>query len=317
LFNLILNENMKIYRRVRTWILVGILIAMVFLVTIIIKKTMPDLESTSWQEMYKNEIASAQQELSARGDSMMDIEKSMLEKKLKINQYALEHEIPPVEYTMWGNAKEVILSLLQMVTIFVVIIAGDMVASEFTWGTIKLLLIRPVNRTKILLSKYLATFIFALFLLTILFIAAFIVSGLFFGFEDISIPHLYLDEDGQVREGSMLLYLLQTYGLKTVELVMIVTIAFMISTIFRSSSLSIGISLFILFTGELATIMLINYFDWGKYFLFANTDLTQYLDGTPLVEGMTMSFSITVLVIHFILFNFLSYYIFKKRDVAA
>jgi ABC-2 type transport system permease protein len=35
--------------------------------------------------------------------------------------------------------------LLFMVQIFSVIIAGDIVASEFSWGTIKLLLIRPAN----------------------------------------------------------------------------------------------------------------------------------------------------------------------------
>ncbi|MFD2875395.1 ABC transporter permease [Paenibacillus rhizoplanae] len=40
--------------------------------------------------------------------------------------------------------------------------AADSVAGEFTWGTIKLLLIRPWSRSKILLSKYISLVIFSL-----------------------------------------------------------------------------------------------------------------------------------------------------------
>ncbi len=59
---------------------------------------------------------------------------------------------------------------------------------------------------------------------------------------------------------------------------MIVTMAFMISTVFRSSSLAIGLSIFIMFAGQIITLLLMRY-SWGKYFLFANTDLTPVLRG--------------------------------------
>jgi ABC-2 type transport system permease protein len=112
------------------------------------------------------------------------------------------------------------------------------------------------------------------------------------------------------------LHVLSTYALKLVDLIMVVTLAFMISTVFRSASLAIGISIFIMFAGQAISVLLMRY-SWGKYFLFANTDLTQYLQGRPLQEGMTMGFSITVLLIYFLLFNALSWSIFRKRDVAA
>ena len=67
--------------------------------------------------------------------------------------------------------------LIILVTLFTVIIAGDMVAGEFTRGTIKLLLIRPASRSKILLSKYVTTLLFAATLLVILFITALIRSA--------------------------------------------------------------------------------------------------------------------------------------------
>lgn len=71
-----------------------------------------------------------------------------------------------------------------------------------------------------------------------------------------------------------------------------------------------------MFTGP-QLVQLLSQYDWAKFILFANTDLRQYTTGTPLVEGMTMTFSIVMLLIYFALFAFLSLYIFKKRDVAA
>jgi ABC-2 type transport system permease protein len=58
-------------------------------------------------------------------------------------------------------------------------------------------------------------------------------------------------------------------------------------------------------------------FSWAKYILFANTDLIQYFEGTPMVEGMTLPFSIFMLLLYFALFQLLAFFVFQKRDVAA
>jgi ABC-2 type transport system permease protein len=119
-----------------------------------------------------------------------------------------------------------------------------------------------------------------------------------------------------VDQVSIISHVINTYGYKCVDLIMIVTMAFMLSTVFRSSSLAIGISLGLLFVGS-GIVDLISRYSWSKYYLFSNTDLTQYLNNKPVVEGMTLQFSIVVLLVYFIVFNLLSWSIFKKRDVAA
>ncbi len=63
--------------------------------------------------------------------------------------------------------------------------------------------------------------------------------------------------------------------------------------------------------------MMLSRFNWSKYILFANTDLTQYSTGKPLVEGMTIEFSIIVLIVYFVIFNVISYIGFTKRDIVA
>ena len=114
----------------------------------------------------------------------------------------------------------------------------------------------------------------------------------------------------------MLLHIFTTYAYACVKSLMMVTFAFMISTVFRNNSLAVGISLFLMFTGGLLVTLLSKY-TWVKYVLFANTDLTVYTDGIPVVKGMTYNFSLLVLAAYFIIFNVISWLVFNKRDVAA
>jgi ABC-2 type transport system permease protein len=78
-----------------------------------------------------------------------------------------------------------------------------------------------------------------------------------------------------------------------------------------------GLSIFLLFMGGTITSLIASRYDWAKYILFANTDLTQYFDGIPLVKGMTVGFSVFMLLIYFFVFQLLAFRVFTKRDVAA
>jgi ABC-2 type transport system permease protein len=312
LINLIRNENMKIYFRWRTWILAALLVIIVFLASDF-RLAMVERIAGSWEWTYQNQLEAAQVRLETGGLSAE--ERQRLEADVKLHSYALEHQIPPKNATLWGGV-ESMAGAIMVVTLFAVMIAGDIVSSEFSWGTIKLLLIRPANRTKILLSKYIAALLFALFLLALLFLFAFLFNGLLIGFSGVTVPHLSMNESGELVTGSMLLQVLKEYGYGFVELLLTVTMTFMISTVFRSSSLAIGLSIFMMFTGKTIAVLLLRW-EWGKYFLFANIDLSRFIEGRPIRPDMSLSFAVSVLIGYFVVFNLLSWYIFKKRDVAA
>jgi len=97
---------------------------------------------------------------------------------------------------------------------------------------------------------------------------------------------------------------------------MMATFAFMISTVFRSSALAIGLAIFLMMAGNQIIFAFAEY-PWAKYILFANTDLQQYANGNVLIEGMTLGFSISVLIGYYAIFIGLSWLIFIKRDVAS
>ncbi|NDI36401.1 ABC transporter permease [Chengkuizengella sediminis] len=248
MFNLVRNENMKIYKKVQTWVMVGLLLFMQLVMALFVKDS---------------------------------------------------------GFT-WLTFADLSSYLTSIIAIYAIVVASGIVASEFSNGTIKLLLIRPFSRTKILTSKYIAVLIYIVFLILFNLISSIIIGFLFFG---------NATSNSEFSLGSIL----QNYGFTSIELIMTITFSFMISSIFRSSVLSIILSIIIHFFSStvVSFLSLLNY-QFGKYFLYSNTDLRQYLNGNePKFEGMSLGFSITVLIVYFILFILISQYVFKKRDVVV
>ncbi len=263
-WKLVLNENMKIYSRLATWIMFAFLILVPVAVSQLFYWTMDQMdgagrEGANWQIM----LLSSQ-------------------------------------------------VLFPLITIFTVVKAAESVAGEFTWGTIKLLLIRPWSRSQILLSKYISVLLFAVFFTVVAFAVTLLINMALFGYSGEALPD---------APGSPWLYVLEYYGLRFVSLAVIVTFAFMLSSAFRSSGLAIGLSIFILLSGNVlnALFTLVDK-PWVKYMLFPNLELTAYMNGGsgPFPNGeTTLGFSLAVLAAYVILFNAISWIVFRKRDVAA
>ena len=259
-WHLVVNENMKIYRRLSTWIMLGIII----------------LAPASLSALFYVAMST------------------------------------PEEGANWAIMLVTSQVLYFLITIFTVVKASESVAGEFTWGTIKLLLIRPWSRGTILLSKYVATVLFALVFLAIGFMTSFLMSVLFFGYSSAS--------PGVPGGDSPWVYMLEFYGLLFISLFTIVTFGFMMSSAFRSSGLAIGLSMFLLLSGQIiGNLFALTNKVWVKYILFLHLDLTSYLNGGYPIPGQetTLGFSIAVLAGYIILFNIISWSVFIKRDVAA
>lgn len=310
--NLVRNENMKIYRRMRTWILIGLMAAFVILGNFVMWHENKGAQGEGWRTELMQEKERWTEQL--KKSNLDEGLRTYYTERIPVIDYHLEHNIRTPQGTMWNGINESA-SLGILITLLTIIIAGDIIAAEFATGTIKLLLIRPAGRVKILLSKYLAMLLFSMVLLLILFVISFLINGILFGFNDMDLPLLHFT-GGQVVEQNMVLHLWKTYLLNGISTVMYVTIAFMISSAFRSSAMAIGFSIGIVFAGNILLNALQRY-EWSKYLLFANTDLTQYMEGRPFHDGMTLSFSIGVLAVYFLLFNLVSWLMFTRRDVAG
>jgi ABC-2 type transport system permease protein len=315
---LIVNEQIKIYARIGTWVMLGLLLLLVVGAGLLGRYAMND-STDGWRQQMTEENAKLGRTLAEGTLSGRALQAA--ERSYALNEYRLTHDMPPLDYgvsNVWSFADLTATgmpNLVDIVTLFTIITAAGIVAAEFSSGTIKLLLIRPVGRSTVLLSKYAATLLYALTLMVLLIATTLVTGLLLFGTAELDVPHLVYAH-GEVTEHSMLAHVMQAYGFSCVKLLLLVTLAFMISAAFRSSSLAIGLSLFLLFAGPQLVYMLQKY-DWSKFILFANTDLRAYYERQPFREGMTLGFSIAVLAVYYVIFVLTAWYLFRRRDVTA
>jgi ABC-2 type transport system permease protein len=96
------------------------------------------------------------------------------------------------------NGNLVAFIILQMliihVPLLIALVTGDLISGESAMGTIRLLLTKPISRTSILFSKYLAGCIYTFFLLLWMGFIALVIGKLLFGTGDLVV----LNSDGLI-----------------------------------------------------------------------------------------------------------------------
>lgn len=307
---LIRNENMKIYKRKRTWLMGGVFLIFIVLQVINLKSSGSVVISENWKQQLEMQNLKLEQERKNPDALLMDIKQA--NEKVLLNQYYIDHNTPPVTNT-WSFAMNQVANIVVAVSFFSIIIAGEIVATEFTSGTIKFLMTRSVSRTKIYIAKYVACISFGLLLLVVGFIVTLAMGGFIFGVDGLNDSYLFV-KDQAVEQAPMLQALLGTYVLHIPYILLGITLAFMISAAFRSVTFSIVISIFVAIAGFVISIAM-NGWAWTKYFIFTHTDLSQFVYGSPSIDGITMAYSIVFVILHLVVLHLIAYPVFVKRDV--
>ncbi|MEY9977898.1 ABC transporter permease [Lysinibacillus sp. RC79] len=312
MLKLIQNEWMKLWHKKGTWVMVALLILFIIGPGIMMKyyetKTTEDI---TWQESEQKAINNNKEMMKEDGLSAED--KKRFEEQIAISEYRLAKDVPSQEDLSVASFMSFSGGMLTLITLFTVITAASIVSSEFSTGTIKMLLTRPVSRAKILTSKLLTTFIFGLLLFVVNVVVSALVGLILFG----GTTGVELEMvNGQVVEKAVWNDLAYHYLLSGGNFVMSILFAFLVGSVFRSSSLAIGLTMFLSFTGGMI-VMFLSRFEIVKYIWITHSDLTQYESGQFIVDGMTMPFSLTILAIYAVIFLVISYMSFMKRDVTA
>ncbi|KOP80321.1 ABC transporter [Lysinibacillus sp. FJAT-14745] len=312
MLKLIQNEWMKLWHKKGTWAMIALLILFIIGPGVMLKyyetKTTEDI---TWQESEQKAINNNKEMM--KDDGLSADDKKRFEEQIAISEYRLANDVPSQEDGSVESFMSFTGSMLTVVTLFTVIVAASIVSSEFSTGTIKMLLTRPVSRAKILTSKLLTTFIFGLFLFVVNVVVSALVGLILFG----GTTGVELEMvNGQVVEKAVWNDLAYHYLLSGGNFVMSILFAFLVGSVFRSSSLAIGLTMFLSFTGGII-VMFLSRFEIVKYIWLTHSDLTQYEKGNFIVDDMTMPFSLTILAIYAVLFLVISYMSFMKRDVTA
>lgn len=274
-------------------------------------------------ESSKAQLKNYEEQRSA-GQQVDTEEMETLEENIKKYEYRLENNIDfdISENNNWTDGVFNFWSvfstssmLVSFISVIVIIAAGGIVSGEFSAGTIKFLMINPVKRWKILTSKYFTSITFGYLAM----IAAFIVSALstmlFFGADHLGASFISVSGES-VKEIPGFLYVAECYLLNSINFIVMGSLAFAISSLFRSSALAIGISVMALFGGNTITLILSQLqFDWGRYLIFSNLDISGIAEGSSMFAGQTVAGALAVIAVHMVIFLLTAWDGFNKREI--
>ena len=240
-------------------------------------------------------------------------------------QYHLDRDIDPDAVSgplfMRGFAN---FSSHLLFPLLALIFASDIVSSEFTQGTIKLLLTRPVSRTRVLASK-LAALVIAITLTVVIGGAVtYGLSSLAFGWRGFGAPILTgFRAEGDVFDAStvraVVLWkdIVLAYGLAWFSALVVGSLGFLTSVLLRSTAAAMGTMFAALIAGLLLP-WLAPTWEAQKYLFVTNLPLPDYYSGAPPpIAGITVAFSVVVLAVWAALALAVAFTVFARRDVLA
>lgn len=259
---------------------------------------------------------------SSQGKNLTDEEKSEINgylEKANLYKYDLYND---TEYQNTATAnytfQNSIGTYIAIIVMIVVIVAGVSISEEFNKGTVKLLLVRPYSRTKILISKLIAVFITMLITTATILLLQFIIGGIVYGFGTYMMNVVQFDfTTNSIVTLNIFAYLGLIFICKLPIFILIGTLAFALSTLFLNSPLAVALPILGYMGSDMINMIAISYkWDWIKYFVTPNWDLSQYLfGGTPMFSGISVEFSITICAIYFVIMLVASIVSFKKRNI--
>lgn len=251
---------------------------------------------------------------------------SELEDQIALGLYRLENDIKVnvadstsifVDYNIgFWNIFGQSASLITVIGVLIIVIAGSTISEEFSHGTIKFLLINPVKRWKILVAKYAMCVSLGFIMIVLLYVLSVIFSMIFFGVEDIGCQKLTISNGILTAENGFAV-VFKNYMFRSVQVLVMATLAFAISSLCKNSALSIGVSLFAMLSGNgMVSLLKKNLnIDWVRYTVFANTDLSAVIDGSTGFANHSLGFAIAVVVIHLVVFWLIAWDGFTKREI--
>jgi ABC-2 type transport system permease protein len=215
-----------------------------------------------------------------------------------------------------------------LIPLLIAVFGADLVSSEFAEGTITLLLTRPVARWKVLLSKVVAMMLFTTLTLLAAFFLAWGISGVAFGWSGWGAPILTgfrlsgsSPSAGFDLTGVRMVPLWQdtfaAWGLAWFSALAVGSITLLLSVVFRSAAAAMGTMMATLVGGTILSRVASDW-DGAKWFFVTNLPLPDFYAGLPTpFEGMTLAFSVWVLLAWAAASLAAAFLLFTRRDVTA
>ncbi len=318
-----------------------------------------ELQSANWKKAVQNKILANQQIISSIQASTSQASTSLSKQQQISNQqqitslqatngqlqYSLTHNLKPLPigaltpYTETRVFMDIV--SLTFLPLIIVVLVGDMLSGESTAGTIKLLLVRPVSRTKIIVGKWIVCLLSTALLCGLLRLAIFLCSILIFSSKGglqptyAGIRYTFMrvldtsNNSGGISqmvpiahyEHAILLpeWQMFVYGIffTMFSMMAVASIAFFLSTLLKSAMASTATAIGVVIVSFIVT-KIMTPMAFTRYIFTTHLDLTMnWIGETAMMmqQPITLGMGIIVLLIWGITSLLLSIIIFSRRDI--
>lgn len=296
-------------------------------------------DPNAWKETTKIRIQENKRILSQNG---MDARyKNELEQQNIQLQYYLDNNVKPEEGYEF-NAINFIAQYIEILGAVFLLVAlavfsSDIVSGEYTPATMKFLIVQPVKRGKVLLSKFIAVIITTVVLIIGIELISFVLIGLISGFGNLNLPIAsgtkYAIDNTSIQNGSYALkviqgttkmvpkiqILIQSLGIQALFIIATVAFVFMISTIVSSSMISMAISVIVLIIFPILIQAIRSVAKFAQLLFISYGRAQSLLSGSLASEyrniNFTVSTGIITLIVSTLVFYIIAHINFSKKDL--
>lgn len=218
-------------------------------------------------------------------------------------------------------------TLLIHVPLLIALVGGDMIAGEANMGTLRLLISKPISRSTLLISKFLASTIYTLLLLIWMAVLSLLVSLMIFGSGDLVVFQSQVII--QIPQSDVFWRYLAAFGFAAIAMTTVAALSFFLSLFAENSIGPIVAAMSIVIVCTILTTMDLPLFLSMKPFLFTSHMLgwKGFFDikataGNSAVRGSIQNLpailrSAFILVLHIVGFVGAAVIIFRKKDVLS
>jgi ABC-2 type transport system permease protein len=239
--------------------------------------------------------------------------------------YAMKHNIQ-----LTNTTKEMVnhfFSLFIFVTLGIIILFGGIIAKEYQTGTIKLLLIRGIRRSKIIIAKYI-TVIMSTYALILLFLIIYLGITMFYmNYNDLLVPEVIMF-NGHAMQINYFVYILIECFIASLPCLFFITLTLLLSAIIINIIVTTSIGVFLATCSLMFSyIIVMLYFKFNLSFLkytplpyldinpWLGNNNDQYLNN--LIYNFDINRGILILILSIIIMYVATHITFVKRDVRS
>ncbi len=215
--------------------------------------------------------------------------------------------------------KSLVLSLF--VALIISIIGGSIMSYEYSKGSIKVLLSKPVRRWKVLFSKFITLNLINVILLFMIVISTTLFISIICKINIFNLKEIVIINNS-IKTVSYYLYFLKQFFINSLPIFFIGNFALMLSTLTLNTSFAVGISVFVsIIAGTISQVLLLFKLKFIAFTFLPYLDFTifnNYVDiiNFNIMYGVNLNLinGIIILIVYSILFYFISF-LFINKDI--